>query len=217
MEEEHNCATCPIYGMCGEIEKRKNIILTSNGFNNIGKRTKEIEDLFINVCKDKKVLIIANAASDKKDIMYKQRNIIKENFEKIGASKVTLLDISDDTMNEIFNHDVIYVMGGSRLDKLLDLVQNTYIKLFLLEFLEYGTYIGESSGSLILDEDLKWYYGLDKNLKDYQPESGSYKGLNLSHYHIYPHYNNIDEKTKVKLDKLNIEITPLNDGEYIIE
>lgn len=214
--EEHNCSTCPMHGMCGGgIEKRDNIILTSNGFNDLGERSKEIEELFKKVCKDKKILIIANAASDKNDIMYAQRDVVKKNFEKIGASTVTLIDIDEDSMKEIFSHEVIYVMGGNGLDKLLDLVHNTYIKLFLLEFLEFGTYIGESSGSLILDEDLKWYFDIDPDLKNIKLES--YKGLNLSHYHIYPHYNNASEEIKEKITNSDLNITPLNDGEFIIE
>lgn len=207
MEEEHNCSTCPIYGMCGEIERKKNIVLTSGNLNSL---TPETQKLFENICKDKKILILANATSENN---YKKKDI-EEQFATFGAIKTTIINIDDNSMNEIFNHDVIYMLDGNNLDNLLKLIQNTYIKLFLLEFLEYGTYIGSGIGSLILDDDLEWYYKF--NNKD-TSNIDSFKGLNLSHYHVLPHYNLLSNEQKENIQKLDIQITPLNDGEYIME
>lgn len=48
----------------------------------------------------------------------------------------------------------------------------------------------------------------------------TYKGLGLTDLRIYPHYDEADEDLKEKIEKYekenNIQITKLNNGEFIV-
>ena len=92
----------------------------------------------------------------------------------------------------------------------------------MIKFLKNGIYIGESAGTIILCDDLKWLYVVKKGSKPkYDVELDSYKGLNLSNTKVMPHYNRISESIKTKMDlyekENDISITKLNDGDYILE
>ena len=139
----------------------KNIILTANGFNNNGKRSEKIEKLFEEISREKKVLLIGNAA---KTTNINSRKDVKDNFEKIGAKQVELLDINQSNLERILEFDVIYVIGGDP-GELIELNNTSKFKDYIIEFLKKGIYIGESAGSIIMGEDCKWVYDIKKGTK----------------------------------------------------
>ena len=100
---------------------------------------------------------------------------------------------------------------------LLDLVATTNIKEILKQFLKSGgRYIGESAGSMILGNNLKWVWEVKKGTKPkYDVEPESYDGLGVTNYNIFPHWNATKEEIKKKALERNETITPLNDGEFI--
>lgn len=195
----------------------KNIILTANGFNNNGNRSGEIEKLFKEISKGKKVLLIGNAA---KTTNINSRKDVKENFEKIGAKQVEILDIEQSNLEKILEYDIIYVIGGDP-GELIELNNTTKFKDYIVKFLQKGIYIGESAGSIIMGEDCKWVYDIKKGTKPkYDKVFKTYKGLGLTNLRIYPHYDEADEYLKEKIEKYekenNIQITKLNNGEFIV-
>lgn len=207
------------YNLKAYDEKKTNIILTSNGFHNSTKRSKEIDEIFKKVAKDKRVVIILNATKEGSNV----QNIddVKKNFETIGAKNVNLLTVDNKNAGEIFKYDVIYTMGGDPR-VLLDDFWDCNFKQYLIKFLEKGIYIGESAGSMILCDNVKWIWDIKKGTKPkYNILPKTFEGLNLVKERIYPHYNTISEEQKVKIDNYeeqhNIEITRLNDGEFILE
>lgn len=199
-------------------EKIANIILTSNGFHNSSKRSKEIDIMFENVAKGKRVVIILNATKEGSNT----QNIedVKQNFKKIGAKEVKVLTINKENQSEIFKYDVIYTMGGDPRILLEDFNEYNF-KSYLIKFLEKGIYIGESAGAMILCDNLKWVWDIKKGTKPkYDILPKTFEGLGLVKERIYPHYNKIHEEQKIKTDKYekeyNTKITRLNDGEFIL-
>lgn len=192
-----------------------NIIITSNGFSNASYRSDEINELFKKVANGKKVLIIANAAN-KSSSNFIQRRSVKKNFEIVGAKKVNILELNAENVRVILKYDILYVMGG-QIQELIYLINKTEFKKYLYEFIKKGTYIGESAGSIVLEDDTKWYFDLKKNTKEkYSLELDTYKGLSLSKFHIYPHFNDVTPEILDKIRSSEVNITALNDGEYII-
>lgn len=199
--------------------KKTNIILTSNGFHNETKRSKEIDEMFKKVAKDKNIVIILNATKEGSNVQ--NIDAVKENFENVKAKKVDLLMLDKENAGEIFKYDVIYTMGGDpRI--LLDDFWDCDFKQYLIKFLEKGIYIGESAGSMVLCDNLKWVWDIKKGTKPkYDILPKTFEGLNLVKERIYPHYNRISQEQKIKTDnyekEYNIEITRLNDGEFILK
>lgn len=192
----------------------KNIILTSNGFINSTPRSKEIDELFEKISNGKSVLIIGNATLGGSNAS--QREVVKSNFEKVGAKKVNLVDINTDNEKCILDYKIVYVMGGDPR-YLLDLVVTTNIKEILKQFFKSGgIYIGESAGSMILGNNLKWVWEVKKGSKPkYDIEPISYEGLGFTTYNIFPHWNLTKEEIKIKATLHSETITPLSDGEFI--
>ena len=192
----------------------KNIILTSNGFINSSPRSKEIDELFKKIANGKKVMILGNATLGGSNAS--QREPVKSNFENVGAKQVDIIDINKDNVNDILKYEVIYVIGGDPR-YLLDLVATTNVKEILKQFLKSGgIYIGESAGSMILGNNLKWVWEVKKGTKPkYDIEPESYVGLGFTNYNIFPHWNATKEDIKKKALEHNEMITPLNDGEFI--
>lgn len=192
----------------------KNIILTSNGFINSSPRSKEIDELFKVIASGKKIMILGNATIGGSNAS--QREPVKSNFENVGAKKVDIIDINKDNVKDILKYEVIYVIGGDPR-YLLDLISTTNLKKILKQFLKSGgIYIGESAGSMILGNNLKWVWDVKKGTKHkYDIEPESYEGLGFTKYNIFPHWNATKEDIKKKALEHNETITPLNDGEFI--
>lgn len=197
------------------------LILTSSGFNDINNYVpEEIKNLYKEISKDKKVMILANAAP-MGDGNYNARECVKNNFLSIGAKTADIVDIDSSNIESILNYDIIYGLGGNPTH-LIELCNNLPFREYMIKFLKNGIYIGESAGTIILCDDLKWLYVVKKGSKPkYDVELDSYKGLNLSNTKVMPHYNRISESIKTKMDlyekENDISITKLNDGDYILE
>lgn len=194
----------------------ENIILTANGFNNNGNRSKKIEELFTGIAKNKKVLLIGNAA---RYTNINSRKDVKENFERIGAKEVVLLDLDQNNLENILQYDVIYVLGGD-VGELMELNNTTNFKEKIIQFLKKGIYIGESAGSIITGKDCKWIYDIKKGTKPkYSKTYETYEGLGLTDVRIYPHYDEADSTLKEKIEtyekERQVEIVKLNNGEFL--
>lgn len=197
----------------------ENIIVTSGGFNTINNYVSDDNiEFFKKISNGKKVLIVANAAPEGSG-NYVARENVKDNFLNSGASQVDIVDLNKDNINMMLNYDIIYGLGGN-LTHLIELNNTTSFKEILIKFLEKGIYIGESAGSMILADDVKYAYDIKRGTKPkYDVELESYAGLGLIDIYIYPHFQKADETMKTKTSDYeinnNIKITRLNDGEII--
>lgn len=196
-----------------------NIVLTSSGFNDINNFvSEEIKVLFQQIASNKKVMILANAAPQGTG-NYVARDNVRDNFLGVGASQVSVVDLDEGNIDSMLGYDVIYCIGGDPT-YLIELNRNPKFKETLLKFLESGIYIGESAGSMILGDDLRWAYIVKKGTKPkYDVELETYQGLGLTDYKIFPHWNKVEDGVKQKAigleEETGIEFTKLNDGEYI--
>lgn len=195
----------------------KHILLTSNGFLNTSTRSDEIDELLKAIAKDKKVLLIVNATKDGAN--YIARKDVKENFEKIGAKLVDIIEINKENVTNILNYDVIYGMGGNPMILNDDLYESNF-KQYIVPFLKTGIYIGESAGSIVLCDNIKWVCDIKKGLNPrYDIPPKHYEGLGLVEQRIFPHYSRVSQEMKQRTEEYEkqnqIEITRLNDGEFI--
>ncbi len=195
------------------------ILVTSGGFNSINNYVSdENVELFKELSTGKKVIIIANAAPETSG-NYIARENVKENFLKVGAIQADIVDIDASNTGIILDYDIIYVLGGD-LKYLIELNTKTDFKEKLMEFLKKGIYIGESAGSMILADDVKYAYDIKKGTKPkYDVVLDTYAGLGLIDIYIYPHYQKASEDMQVRTSKYesdnNVKITRLNDGDII--
>ena len=198
-----------------------NLVLSSSGFNDLSNKvSSEIIELFKKISHNKKILILANAAPFG-DGNYDARARVQQNFLNIGAKNVDIVDLTKDNLNIIESYDVIYGIGGNP-EYLIYLSQKTEFKKYLIEFLKHGIYIGESAGSIILSNDLKWLYDIKKGTKKkYDIVFESYQGLGLTKLNIFPHYDIISPEVNTKIQvyeqEKNIQIDRLADGKFILE
>lgn len=192
----------------------KNVILTSSGFVDDYPRSKKIDEMFLEVSKDRKVLIIKNATLNGSNAS--QVLPVYHNFLAVGASLCDIVEITSDNDNCVLNYDVIYMMGGST-NLLLDMIKNTDIKNYIHLFLEQGgIYIGESAGSFVATDNLEWVWNVKKGLKpkyDIIPES--FEGLGITDIKVYPHLDRYSNSVREDAKKKDNSIMPLCDGEFI--
>ena len=104
-----------------------NLLVTSAGFNSINNYVSEDNiELFKKISNGKKVVIVANAAPPESG-NYIARENVKENFLKVGATKVDIVDLNKDNVSTILDYDVIYGLGGN-VTHLINLINNTNYK-----------------------------------------------------------------------------------------
>lgn len=196
-----------------------NILITSGGFNTVNNYVSDENiNLFKEISNGKRVIIVANAAPYGTGNYVASENV-KENFLKVGAKEVDIVDLDKDNVNIILDYDIIYVLGGN-ITNLIELNKDTNFKEVLIKFLKKGLYIGESAGSMILGNNLKYIYDLKKGTKPkYDVILDSYDGLGLVDMYLYPHYQKTKEDMQEKVNNYELEkgikITRLNDGEII--
>ena len=197
----------------------ENIFVTSGGFNTINNYVADDNiRLFEKLSKGKRVLVIANAAPEGTG-NYVARKNVRDNFLKVGATKVDIADLNQENVDMILDYDILYGLGGN-ITHLIELNQTTNFKDLLIKFLEKGIYIGESAGSMILADDVKYAYDLKRGTKPkYDIILDSYEGLGLIDTYIYPHFQKASDEEKNKTTQFELEnrinITRLNDGEII--
>ena len=197
------------------------LILTSKSFQRLDDNEK-ITKLLTEASNGKNVLMISNAAT-KETNNFMARVIVKECFENIGALKVDVVDIDSYNIACILDYDVIYVCGGD-IRPLLNLIEKTDFKAYIEKFLKNGgTYIGNSSGSVIVGHDTKFLFKLKmghSKSPEYTAIPEFTKGLGLVDINILPHANcfEIDFVKKCKdYERINgIKFRYLNDDEYIL-
>ncbi len=196
-----------------------NILVTSGGFNTINNYVSDDNiEVFKKIAYGKKILIIANAAPFGTG-NYVARENVRDNFLNVGALIVDIKDLDKNNVQELLNYDVIYGLGGN-VTYLVELNKTTNFKELLIKFLENGTYIGESAGSIILADNVKYIYDLKKGSKPkYDVVLDSYDGLGLIDMYIYPHFQKADDYMKEIIKEYEfvngIKIRGLNDGEII--
>lgn len=189
---------------------KNNMIFTSNGI--VG--TNFPEDFIKKNISQKNIIIVDNGTYDTSNYNKRDENV--KQFYKYSAKKVDLITLNQNNIEEILNYDICYVMGGS-IANLVTLVHTTNIKEVLIKFLEKGIYMGESSGSIILDENVEWYFNLKRGTKPkYDVTFDNYNGLGFINQHIYPHYNKENSIEKEKILDYKEEVLTLNDGDYIV-
>lgn len=187
----------------------KNIICTSNGI--IG--TKFPKEFIEQRIKGKKVIIIDNGTYETRNFDEREKNRTK--FIAYGAIKADLITINSENLNDILKYDICYMMGGS-IANLLKMIQEINIKNVLKKFLNYGMYIGESCGSIILDENVEWYFDLKRGTKPkYDVFFETYEGLGFIDEHIYPHYDKENEEGIKKINLYKEKIKGLADTEFL--
>ena len=198
----------------------QNIIVTSGGFNTINNYVSEENiKLFKEIAENKRVMIIANAAPEGTG-NFKARANVRSNFLEVGAAQADIIDLDDSNLDRILDYEVIYIIGGDTTP-LIELNKNQKLKENILKFLENGVIIGESSGSIFLQKDAKYYYDIKKGTKPkYDVKLDTYECLGLIDIFIYPHFQKANDEMKHKTSEYeknhNIEITRLNDGEIIV-
>ena len=197
------------------------LVLTSKSFQRLDDNEK-ITKLITEVSNGKNVLMIANAAT-KETNNFIAREIVKECFENIGALKVDVVEIDSYNIASILDYDVVYVCGGD-IRPLLYLVEKTNFKDYIVKFIKNGgAYIGNSSGSVIVGNDVKFIFDLKKG-HSHSPEYVEIPqfttGLGLFDINILPHANcfEIDfvKKCKDYERVYGTKLTYLNDDEYIL-
>jgi len=198
-----------------------NIVLSSSGYNDINNFVSEkSKKLFAQIARNKKIMILANAAPVNSG-NYVARENVAENFKKAGATQADIIDLDNKNMELMDGYDVIYGLGGDPA-LLIELVNKTDFKKHFIDFLKKGIYIGESAGSMIMADDLKWVYYVKKGSKPkYNITLDTYKGLGLTKKLIFPHVNKEGEQMLARAQQYESEngvsFTRLNDGEYITE
>ena len=187
----------------------RNIIFTSSGVIS----TKFSDDFIKQKIVNKTIIVVDNGTYGTTNYEAREESVKK--FLEYGANKVDLVTIDKENTESILKYDVCYVMGGS-IANLVELVSNTDFKQVIEEFLEYGIYIGQSAGSIILNADVEWYFDIKRGTKPkYDVTFPSYPGLGLVKPLIYPHFNREDELGVSKIKRYEKEIKPLNDEEYL--
>ena len=193
----------------------QNIVVTSGGFNTINNYVSEENiKLFEMISKNKRVMIISNAAPEGTG-NYKARENVRANFLGVGATQVDIIDLNDSNLDLILKYDVIYIIGGDTTP-LIELNKNPRLKENILKFLKNGVIIGESAGSIFLQN-----YDIKKGTKTkYDVNLDTYECLGLIDLLIYPHFQKANDEMRIKIieyeKKHDIKITRLNDGEIII-
>ena len=198
------------------------ILITSAGFNTVNNYVSEDNiKLFTEISKGKKVLIVANAAPEGSGNFVARENV-KENFLNAGATEAEIIDLVPADTEIILNYDVLYFLGGD-VGRLANLLNESNLADNLHKFLEDGgVYIGESAGSIILSDDVKYIYDIKKGTKPkYDVQLPSYRGFGLTKLKIFPHTQKTNEEIRARIDAYEAntgeKITRINDGDIIIE
>lgn len=135
---------------------------------------------------------------------YKKRSFVEDDRKKLIESGFNVIDIDlkgktgDILFNEMKEADIIFVAGGNTF-YLLEKVNKSGFDKVVKKLVKNGTiYIGSSAGAIITCPTIEHVKTLDDPMK--APELGSFRGLCLVDFLIFPHFD--DEKHKEKYDKV---------------
>jgi dipeptidase E len=190
------------------------LLLTSGGYMD-GQRGDALDKLIEELAGGKSVLFVDNATTTGSN--QKAYANVSFNFNKLGCN-VDVITLDASNLEKIFEYDVIYITGGD-CAPLIELVNSSDFNEQIFEFLKNGgVVIGESAGSLIFCEDLKYYYDVKKGTKPkYDVVLDSYKGVGVISECLYPHWDKDKRKEIVEsyFENSDLVFTPLCDGEWI--
>jgi len=175
-----------------------------------GEQTKDIDNLFLDLVGDKKVLLIPHARE--KNEFQSSLDWVKENiFATKNYPQVYLLENLDNvTLKDLRDVRGIFIGGGNTF-KLLNEIKKSKFDKVLKQFADNGGIIyGGSAGAIILTKNILTASPLDKNelgLKDLE-------GLNFfRNKGVFCHYTNKFDKSIKEISKdLNIDIFCLPEG-----
>ena len=103
-----------------------NLVITSSGFNTAKNYVPDENiEYFKKIAKNNKIIIVANAAPNTSG-NYVARTNVRDNFLKVGAKQADIVDLNETNIDQIFNYDIVYVLGGD-LRYLIELNQHTDI------------------------------------------------------------------------------------------
>lgn len=103
---------------------------------------------------------------------------------------------ADEVRQAVSDKDVIFVQGGQCI-YMLEQAQKCQLGEIVREALARGVpYIGESTGSIIMGNDISAYKFLARDRRENPPELESYQGMGLVNFLIRPHWNNTQKFDK---------------------
>lgn len=175
-----------------------------------GKQTREIDSLFFEFVKNKKVVFIPH--SRKKEEFENSLNWITENlflpFKQDNFEMWT--NLYDKSIKDLYNVGGIIIGGGNTFRLLKELKNSKFIET-LRKFIEDGKIVyGISAGAIILAKNILTANPIDEN----KVELVDLDGMNLlDEMDIFCHYEEKYDKEIYKIiEKENIEIIGIPEG-----
>lgn len=190
------------------------LILTSDGFKHVLPET--IVQMFNKYSAGKSIAIIDNATLTGHNI--RNQPEIKNNFMKV-AKDIHSFTLTEKTINNIFEYDVLYITGGDVLP-MIDMAKIKNIKNNFLKFIESGkTIICESAGSIVMAKDMKYYFDTSNKYFDKELDVNDFSGIGLTNINLFSH---IDVQPKDVITRIelyeksrHIKITGVANGDFI--
>lgn len=196
------------------------LFLTSDGYRD--KKENEEFNQILKECSGEGVnaLFVNNATTTG----HNQRHtpLIMKFLEDNGAL-VREITLTKDDLDLIKDFDIVYITGGD-LHPLFELANNSNLEQVMLEYLQNGGIVfGESAGSMIFTDNIEYIWKLKKMISEkkekYAEDLTSYKGLGFVNLNFFPHFNELNEEQKAKVNQYaevyKIKITALNDGQWL--
>ncbi|MEN8905621.1 MAG: Type 1 glutamine amidotransferase-like domain-containing protein [Clostridiales bacterium] len=191
------------------------LILTSNGLSSES-IIKNLKPLFENISK---AVIVTTASEYKKNDWNIPR--LKKELEIFDFS-VDFFDFDVDNPEQLFNYDVIEIIGGNPF-YLLKSMRNSNFNFLINRLIIKKILIGISAGSLVLQKNINLValYSPELNNKTLLTD---YTGMGITSLEVLPHYskflnkyNRFEEIAKEYELNNNCKIIRLNDGQCIID
>lgn len=188
-----------------------NVILTAQGFH-----SEQVKNKFAELTDDKSnktVAFIVTAAKDKENNKFNIRD--KDTLLEMGFKSVDFIDLETDPTTALSSYDVIYVCGGNTF-RLLKFAKEADLKSTINALLSRGgTYLGISSGSLILGPSV--ILATEVTPDDNEVGLTDLTGLEIVPYTIYPHYSPEVEEDLVTFEKKHgVKVQRLTNEQAII-
>jgi dipeptidase E len=196
------------------------VFLTSTGFTNPKVYKRIIQNT---IKKIQSACIITTAA-----IPLKENNPLAiRNYNFLsgkGIKKVDYMDVEFDDPKELFNYDLVFILGGNSRHLLYHVKQSGADKILLEIAKKKRTIVGASAGAMLLSSGNKYtkdfndILGINEDICD----PLDLQGLNITDHILFPHYDMFSEKVtdlESKLvaieSKYNSTITRLKNMDFI--
>lgn len=188
-----------------------NLVLTAQGF-----YSETVKNKFSELLGDKAnktVAFIVTAAKDKENNKFNIRD--RDTLLEMGFKSVDFIDLETNPTTDLSTYDVIYVCGGNTF-KLLKYAKEANLKDSIIALLSRGgTYLGISSGSLILGPSI--ILAAEVTPDDNEVGLTDLTGLEIVPYTIYPHYSPEVENDLVEYEKKHgVKVQRLTNEQAIV-